>query len=312
MIDFGRVNEVKRATIGLLSDLWLANYNANLSVIRNGNGVLSLFDRFDSVPAVVVAAGPSLDKNGYLLSKLAGKAIIVAVDTVYSALLDMGVKPDMVITLDPQPEITLFYENIDSSGTYLVAPTIVHPDVLSVWKGEVILYNKHAPDIPTLNNIAKSHNHLGSLIPGGSVLTVGLDLIFRMGAEPIGFAGQDLSYPPGVSAYTSNTRYASLDKNSLFEEKKEQLVTETDIFGREVTSLKSMTVTKQWMEWAFVNFKRKQKATFINLTEGGIVKGTSHAMSLDEWITRYVDGSKKRNFGWEIKKALGRKKKRKF
>lgn len=44
---------------------------------------------------IVVAAGPSLNKNIYELKKAKGKAFIVAVDTAIKPLLKAGIVPDM-------------------------------------------------------------------------------------------------------------------------------------------------------------------------------------------------------------------------
>ncbi len=306
MIDYQRVNEVKRATIGLLSDLWSANFNANTDRIRRAAGVTSLFNSFTNTPAVIVAAGPSLDKNMFRLSAIAGKAIIIAVDTIYTGLVEAGINPDLVITLDPQPEIKRFFQGVNTSGKILVAPSVASPTTLEAWKGDVVFYNKFAPDISSLVRISKANPHLGMLIPGGSVLTVGLDLAFRMGADPIAFIGQDLSYPPGVDAYSKSTIYGEMSMEQINIGREDTIIDDTDIFGRPVKALKSMFVTKQWMEWAFVNFNRGYPARYFNCTEGGVVGTGCEITAFHEWISRYCTGAK-RNLAWEIKKTLKRK-----
>lgn len=305
MVDYQRVTEVKSATIKNFADLWMDNYNRNRGVISRSPGVSSLFGKFPRVPAIVVGAGPSLDKNKHLLQEAVGKAVIIAVDTILEGVERLGVTPNVTITLDPQQEIERFFMRADTSRKILVAPTIAHPVALSWWKGETVFYNKFAPDISPLVKIASLNQGLGYLIPGGSVLSVGLDLAFRMGANPIAFIGQDLSYPPGA-AYSSSAMYGGRDYTDMFSDRMAEFVTDTDIFGRTVHTQKNMSVTKQWMEWAFVNLKRDAPVNFYNCTEGGIVGGNCVIATLAEWIARYCRD--KRNLDWEIRKALSKRK----
>lgn len=306
MVDHQRLYEVKTATIQNFAPLWVSNFEANKSRIHKAPGVASLFERFQDIPAIVVGAGPSLDKNMIWLREAQDKAIIIAVDTIFSSLMKAGINPTVVVTLDPQADVARFLDNVDSSRKLLVAPTIAHPQALDRWNGDIVFYNKYAPDIPELTRIASINPGLGYLIPGGSVLSVGLDLEYRMGANPIGFVGQDLSYPSKGAAYAGDTLYGDGDYETLFSQRMEQMVTETDIFGRSVWTQKSMFVTKQWMEWAFTSWKRKNHADFYNLTEGGIVTQHCNIISLKEWVTRFCH--EKKNLEWGIKKALKRKK----
>ncbi len=305
MVDQKRLFEVKSAAISNFNELWTANFKANKSLIARYPGVTSLFEKFTDIPAIVVGAGPSLDKNIRWLAPAQDHALIISVDTILGAMEKIGVRPTIAVSLDPQPDIAMMFEGVRSSGIPLVAPTIIHPSVLEAWKGELVFYNKFAPDIPRLVEIGKSNPETGYLIPGGSVLSIGLDLAFRMGANPIAFIGQDLSYPKG-SAYSKNTIYGDAGYEELLKEKLGDMVTDTDIFGRETPTQKSLFVTKQWMEWAFTTWKRKNKADFYNCTEGGIVTRHCQITTFEEWVLKFCKD--KKNFKWAIQKALKRKK----
>lgn len=306
-IDLRRVHEVKAATLWTFEALWNGNYEANRGLIARSPGVAHLFGKFSDVPAVIAGAGPSLEKNIHLLSNVQGRAAIIAVDTALMPLVSAGVSPAITVMLDPQPEVAGFFAGVDTSRKILVAPSIASPLALSQWKGEIAFYNKYAPDIPALAHIASQSPELGYLIPGGSVLSIGLDLAFRMGAPSIGFVGQDLSYPTGGRAYVSGTTYGDVDADSVLAGAREEIVIEKDIFGRSLRTKKSLSVTKQWMEWAFLNLRRDgAKAEFYNLTEGGIVTRDCNVMSLAEWTSRFLGGSF--NLDWRVKKALQKKK----
>lgn len=306
--DLRRVHEVKAATLWTFEALWNGNYETNMSLISRSPRVSWLFGKFNDVPALVVGAGPSLEKNIHLIAAIQGRAAIIAVDTALLPLVSAGVSPALTVMLDPQPDVAKFFEGVNTSRKTLVAPSIASPKALAQWKGEIVFYNKFAPDIPALTRIASRGRELGFLIPGGSVLSVGMDLAFRMGSRAIGFAGQDLSYPPGGRAYVSGTTYGDVETKGVFENAVEEIVRETDIFGRSLRTKKSLSVTMRWMEWAFVNLKREGgKAEFYNLTEGGIVTRGCGLMSLAEWSRRFLSGNV--NMDWLVKKALQKKRK---
>ena len=53
----------------------------------------------EEIPAILVSAGPSLDKNISELKKAQGKAFIVVVDAALRTVLRAGVRPDLTIFL---------------------------------------------------------------------------------------------------------------------------------------------------------------------------------------------------------------------
>jgi len=304
MVDSKRLFEVKSATIQNFDALWQRNFESNKNRILRTPGVTSLFGKFRKVPAIVVGAGPSLEKNRQWLQPAQDRAIIICADTILRSLDMQGVKPTITISLDPQEEIKFLFTGVDTTRMTLIAPTIINPEALEAWRGQVVFYNKYAPDIGSLTAIAQSNPGTGYLIPGGTVLSVALDLAFRMEADPIAFIGQDLSYPPGA-AYSAGTVYGDSGYEELFERSMEDMVTDIDIFGRELPTKKSLFVTKQWMEWAFTTWKRATPASFYNCTEGGIVSRACKIATLEEWAVRFL--KKKMNFNWALQKALGAK-----
>ncbi len=72
-------------------------------------------DRYKNRPAVIVSAGPSLRKNKHLLKGLREQAAIIAVQTTLQPLLEMGVEPHFVTSLDYHEICTRFFEKLPSS-----------------------------------------------------------------------------------------------------------------------------------------------------------------------------------------------------
>ncbi len=296
------IQEVKSATLLRFNDLWQQNFQANFGAMQRNPGVASLKDKFKNMPAIVIGAGPSLDKNIRHLGQAQGKAVLIASDAALKPLLANRIIPAFVACLDPQEDITKFFTGVTSRGMTLIAPSIIHPQVLDLWEGNVVFYSKFAPDIPTLVEMQRQVPHLGHLTPGGTVLSIAYDMAFQSGANPILFVGQDLSWPKRKT-YTRESESAAEESiESTLKRQQENVVMETDINGEALPTLKSMSVSKQWFNWAFTTWKRQGPATIINCSEAGILTENCQILALSEAIYKYCQ--KKINVDWVLKKAL--------
>ena len=122
----------------------------------------SMRDAYKGKPAILVAAGPSLQKNMHLLHELVEKseirsqkregdgtsdfsrpAVIIAVQTMLKPLLAAGIEPDFVTSLDYNTVSTRFFENLEESGSagrvHLVAQPTANWNVLDVFTGGMSL-----------------------------------------------------------------------------------------------------------------------------------------------------------------------------
>ncbi len=296
-----RIKEVKTATINRFSAVWQNNFAANQQAISRNQGIKPLKGKFQDIPIVLIGAGPSLDRNKEFLHKMADSSILVASDAALKPLLDEGISPSFVVCLDPQPEIANFFQGIDSRSLNLIAPTIIHPKVLSLWEGKVLFYNKFAPDIPILTKIQQLTKNIWPLTPGGSVLSIAYDFAFQIGGSPIVFIGQDLSYPEG-KGYTSGSIYEDVEQREIFLRESNNIVFEEDIFSQKIPTNKIMSVSRQWFEWAFTTWKRPNPVTIVNSSEAGILKNHCSVQPFKESVFRYC--GKKVNVNWQLQKLL--------
>ena len=299
-----QIREVKSATLLRFNQVWQRNFLSNRDTIQRNPGVIALKNRFRDIPSIVVGAGPSLDKNIRYLRRACEKAVILCCDAALKPLLSHDIVPNFVIVLDPQEEIARFLCNVPQKGITLVVPTIVHPSILELWEGDVLFFNKFAPDIPTLVEIQKAVPQIGILTPGGTVLSVTYDLAFQAGCNPILFAGQDLSYPK-KNSHSQGTEAAGKGLKSTVEKQKDSIVLETDMNNKQLRTLKSMSVSKQWFSWAFTTWKRDNPVSVSNCSEAGILTDHCSLLTLNEAIYRFC--KTKVNIPWMLKKALKRK-----
>ncbi len=256
-------------------------------------GAERLFDKFINVPAIIVAAGPSLDKNMENLKKIKGRFPIIAVDTAYRHLLANGIKPDFVCAADSSYENSLDFVGVeDETEVTLVAELMTHPDIFKVFKGRKIITTFGGGLYP---QISKFREPMGSLICWGSVATMAFDLARKMGADPIVFIGFDLSFCDGRlhtrGSYSEDMLYESLHPFTSMENETADYICRRGSFkfigdnGELIYTDTNMKAYKDWFEDQF----QHTNAKIINATEGGIVNNFVEKMSLDKAIDKYLD-----------------------
>ena len=69
------------------------NFYDNLASLPSSYDGEALFNQYKETPAIVVGAGPSLDKNGHLLKDIGGKGLIFGGGSSLLALLEKGITP---------------------------------------------------------------------------------------------------------------------------------------------------------------------------------------------------------------------------
>ncbi|HUT05052.1 MAG TPA: 6-hydroxymethylpterin diphosphokinase MptE-like protein [bacterium] len=295
-----RIVQINVNTVRFFSRLWLKHNLLNLPKIVRSPGVKSLLNQFPGKPAILVSAGPSLDKNIDRLRKAVGKAIILSADTCLRPLLAHGIRPNFVQAIDAQPITYRHFSGLDLSDICLVGVTRLPPQVIELFSDHIFLGND-------LNNkvwesIEPYFERLGTLGSGSTVAVLGFDLARMMGCDPIIFVGQDFSYAYG-RAYAQGTMvsndmlselstFNTLDTLTEAEKAKQQIIRTSDITGNEPLLDMHGRPTEMsdgmqgWLTWFTLEIKRT-KAKCINASEAGILTDGVEIMPLDEAIMRY-------------------------
>lgn len=261
------------------TDTYCRNIFKNIPTMLKNPGINKLFNMFEGVPAVVVAAGPSLNKNISQLHEVKNKFLIVAVDTALKVLLRNGIEPHIVASIDYTPDNMRYFEGVDEIKTYLAADPEVYPDIFSKYRGPKIsvdLYNKSLCSWLQQQGIDK-----GAMHKGLSVAHTCFEIAKEAGCSPIVFVGQDLAYSGGLSHAKGAAMAVSVDGEGMEEGK----LKVEDIFGGEVETSTSMSV--------FINHFAEKIYTSgckcIDATEGGAKIAGTDIMSLRHVIYEYGD-----------------------
>lgn len=170
---------------------FIDNILNNIRFIHNSNTLLELKENLPKdIPAIVVAAGPSVEKNINELKRAKGKAIIFAVDRILDYLLDSGVEPDFIVTIDPIKPLEYFTRREDLDIPLICFLESNH-EILNCHAGRKIICNCGG----FLESVYKDANKIPPRMnSSASVATVAFTACIHLGYEKIILVGQDLAY----------------------------------------------------------------------------------------------------------------------
>ncbi len=184
--------EINVNTLRRFGRLWIGNLTRNAASFPGFPGIEGLDGAFEGIPALVVAAGPSLDDLLPFLGELRRRCLLIAVDTALRSLLLAGCEPDFLVIVDPQYWNWRHIADLEAPSTLLVSEPAVFPPALRRAHPAIFLAESLFPLGRALAGTGR-----GALGAGGSVATSAWDLARRLGASTIYMAGLDLGYPHG-------------------------------------------------------------------------------------------------------------------
>ena len=234
----------------------LDNIFKNLKYIFSNPGINSLYNKFKGRPAVLVAAGPSLNKNMHLLRGLEDKALIISCDASFIPVMKKGIRPHLVTSLERTPGVDLFYSGIENfNGIYFVALPILMPEVIDAFKGRKFIGYRGYSHFNWLEE------EKGALNVGISVANLAFKILIELGCDPIILIGQDLAYAEDGDTHV---------KGDIFGSRCEHIESQPVIElegndGKPVKSEKAWAIMKNTYEEDIAAYN----GTCINATEGG-------------------------------------------
>lgn len=202
-------------TIGTMKHFglrYIENTLNNLCYIKDSNRLIDYSKGINKeIPAIILAAGPSLREDINDLKKIKGKAYIFVVDRILDYVLDEGIEPDFIVTVDPIKPLKYF-----TRRTNVQIPLICNID--SNW--EILKHHKGKKIICCVDEyIGKLYRHLNIKPPlmelGNSVATVAFSACEQLGFKTIILAGQDLAYD-GELTHAGGIAEKTTSKNEIY------------------------------------------------------------------------------------------------
>ena len=287
---FSAVEEKLKNHIRAIRDNWhttknngkriLSNTIQNLPSLFAGFGLNVIKGQFRTNPALCIAAGPSLDSTLKYLKQIRSNFLIIACDSAVNALLDNGIKPQIVVTAD------IFDTNFEKIKNYvdqlreslLVYGIESNPDNvrkymayhrIAVSSGSKLLLDWLSPwldmdcRLPSLTSVSQM-----------AVFTA-----LALGADPVILVGMDLSYPEGKSHSAASAMQEDLNLKKL--------TRIAGISGIPVFSSPQLIADKVFLENAIAD----SNARFINTgMAGALIQGTENK-SLAELLATELNKS---------------------
>jgi hypothetical protein len=253
----------------------------NAPQIMLAQGVASLKNRFEGMPAILVAAGPSLEKNVHQLRGAKGRSVILAADTALGYLLLRGIVPDFVVSVDPQKETYRKFQGFEIPPEVAL---VFHPTATPA-------IPKHFPGPQfTLDAAIPVYQWLQEFwLPKGAIDTecmcqvhIGFNLAQWMGCSTIILAGQDLCYTDD-GMHVKNGGYLTESENAANVANGYQVL---DIFGKPVKTNPTFLNYKSILEKKIRQFPGK----VIHANEGGLPIEGAELYLLGDAVAEYCQG----------------------
>ncbi len=258
--------------------IYINNAWKNLPHLLTNPGMRPLRDKFKGMPAIVVSAGPSLNKNIDQLKAYRDKALILASGTALGALKKHGIVPHFLGVADYSDKMYQALHEDFQPDTALLALHVIPPAIFNEYPGKI--FTIYHPSQNVLGPLAARLPVNDEMMTSVSVATTVFNFADYAGCDPIIFLGQDL-------AFTATATHADGVKTG------ELLDREDDYYklvkGQNGQMLKTSYGFYQVLDY-FVTRITRMKQTVVNATEGGAyIDGAIHMTfreAADKYLTR--------------------------
>lgn len=228
------------------------------------------------IPAFIVGAGPSLDKNIEELKRAKNRGFIIACDTAVKPLLAHGIVPDLYVLVDGLKPLHLIQTEGTEDIPLLTSATAAYA-YLNQNKSIKIFYNEN--DVLINRLFVQNGKSFPTMPCGGSVATSAFAFAYLIGIKNIVLVGQDLAF---------SGKYAHA--NGTFDKKEDEVI-EDDTFlvdgnyDEKVKTREDFYTYLKWFEYYIEGCKEYEpEFRVINATEGGAKINFTEVKTLRETI----------------------------
>ncbi len=231
----------------------------------------SLQPEFDGKDVIIVAAGPSLDKNVELLKNKTPNMVILAVETVFRKLLNLGIEVDYMIVTDANSRIYWHLEGLEDRQIPMLYLSTAYKGYAMNYKGKKYLICQSG--YKKAEDLAKQ-KRWRLYETGGSVTTTALDVCIRLGSKSIAFIGLDLAYTDNLAHAEGTARREAAEAGEMRQV--------PALGGGKVPASKVFMMYNRWI----AERAKKEDAVMpvIDATEGGAVIPGLRTMTFEKYL----------------------------
>lgn len=161
--------------------------------------------------AIIVATGPSLDKQLGTLKRFVPYATIISLDASYPILKKHGIVPDYVTSIERVEATSTFFSTRDKEfdkDIYFIVASLTHPQTIkNILPRRLVLTMR-----PQQSEIAFNMKKYGYLGIGHSTANQAFQLAYALGHKNIVLIGQDLAFAPDGKSHATGHAFAQADE----------------------------------------------------------------------------------------------------
>ncbi|MGG2197705.1 motility associated factor glycosyltransferase family protein [Paenibacillus validus] len=264
---------------------WTVNCLKNLPyTIKTPNIIQDFKDKFKDKPAIVVAAGPSLEEDIPTIRYIRenGLAYIFSVGSAIKALIGHGIYPDAACTYDPMPWNLNVFEDVRKhqiTSIPLFYGSSVGYETLEHYPGPLAHMITSQDTLATVFLNRNDGRPLEQVSDAPTIAVVALELLHKLGCNPIILAGQNLAYK-GDQFYSKGIGY-EYRPSSLTEEELANAKLIKDVHGNDIYTSPGFDRMRTHMESVI---RLHGMTNIYNTTKGGAhIEGTTF-ITIDELV----------------------------
>lgn len=165
----------------------------NISKLLRSPSIQELKDQFNRCTALIIGAGPSLEKDIENIIKYKDRFLVIAAGSSIQSLLHYDLVPDLIVSMDPGEANGRAFQNSAIKDIPLLFIPQIYSEILEKHPNNNMhaLFKNDCIIEYLFNDLQVDYKFLANNSVSGTAVQVAR----YVGATKIVFAGQDLSYP---------------------------------------------------------------------------------------------------------------------
>ena len=181
---------------------------SNIPSLINNIPLAEFKDKFSGKTAVIVSAGPTLDKNIETIKKYRDKIVLFVVGTAAKTIFKHNIKPDFICVIESY-DCSKQLENLDLTGVNFITEPYSNKNLRKlIFKNTYLHVSSNLPVNSLWSQIAGIK--IDEYISKGTVSYMALNCARILGCKKLVLVGQDLAYLEG-QCYSKDSAYKDLE-----------------------------------------------------------------------------------------------------
>lgn len=254
---------------------WTINSIKNFPTVLQTPNILHDIDRsaFEGKPAIIVAAGPSLNEEFENLRyiKEHGLAYIFSVGSAINALIEQGIYPDAACTYDPTERNQVVFTKLKDKGIKeipLIFGSSVGYETLQNYPGS--LFHMLTNQDTIAPNYLEHSDQINVVSDGPSIAVMTFQLLAQLGCSQIILVGQNLAYQNN-KRYAEGIQYDHVE-NELSEIEQKNTMIVKDVYGNSVQTNEGFIRMRQQIEMYISHYRNIE--VFNTTKHGAHIEGS--------------------------------------